>query len=478
MAVTRLGVMMRGMDEHLTQTVLNIDPQVFWGFVSLGGFALACVIVFALLGAPKDGQADPLVQLKTNLGLKNFNSGLFLIGALIWSMIFGLLAFGLIWLIWDLIWIAAPNTGDNKEDIWNLRFDLVKLTALTATLGAVVALPITMQRLRLTRLQTTTAEEGLITDRISKAVEGLGAEKNVKSVHETPRYQVDDKGKWRKDDNGKPVPALRPDDIPIVDREVLERSEPNLEVRVGAIFALERIAQDSDRDHIQIMEILCSYVRSNSPAISSEKKPQPKPRTDIQSAMQVLGRRRPEKVRIERAARNSDIEAGYNLDLSNSCFDGLDMSELNFKSAIFRGCQFRNAYLRKTKLKNAVVEECDLSGADLRKTKFQGARIWNSKLHGANLRGAEFHAASLRRVDFPMDRLVGQSPDTVFWDTTLLNNSDFSSAFLRMAGQQNVNYLHLQRKFIQKMSIPEFRDSRTAYVAWRVWQKEIGYEAE
>jgi hypothetical protein len=49
-----------------------------------------------------------------------------------------------------------------------------------------------------------------------------------------------------------------------------ELTEPNLEVRIGSIYALERIARDSDRDHIQIMEIVCAYVRKNSPVQTLE----------------------------------------------------------------------------------------------------------------------------------------------------------------------------------------------------------------
>src|SRR3982751_6161439 len=37
---------------------------------------------------------------------------------------------------------------------------------------------------------------------------------------------------------------------------------PNLEVRLGAIYALERIPRDSERDHWPIMEVLCAYVRN------------------------------------------------------------------------------------------------------------------------------------------------------------------------------------------------------------------------
>ncbi|MDZ7906299.1 MAG: hypothetical protein U5N55_11405 [Cypionkella sp.] len=79
-------------------------------------------------------------------------------------------------------------------------------------------------------------KEGHITDRISKAVEQLGAEKTVKK-----------------------------------DEQTVESSEPNIEVRIGGILSLERIAQDSTahdngRDHVRVMEILCAYIRENAPA--------------------------------------------------------------------------------------------------------------------------------------------------------------------------------------------------------------------
>ena len=38
-----------------------------------------------------------------------------------------------------------------------------------------------------------------------------------------------------------------------------------LEVRLGGIYALERIARDSERDHRTIMEVLTTYVREHSP---------------------------------------------------------------------------------------------------------------------------------------------------------------------------------------------------------------------
>src|SRR5437016_5215049 len=41
--------------------------------------------------------------------------------------------------------------------------------------------------------------------------------------------------------------------------------QKRLELRLGGIYALERIARDSEKDHWPIMEILTAYIRQNSP---------------------------------------------------------------------------------------------------------------------------------------------------------------------------------------------------------------------
>jgi hypothetical protein len=49
------------------------------------------------------------------------------------------------------------------------------------------------------------------------------------------------------------------------------KNEPNVEVRLGAIYALERIAYDSPRDHWPIIEVLTAYVRQNAPAPAQDE---------------------------------------------------------------------------------------------------------------------------------------------------------------------------------------------------------------
>ncbi len=69
-----------------------------------------------------------------------------------------------------------------------------------------------------------------------------------------------------------------------------------LDVRIGGIYALERVARDSARDHPTVMEVLAAFIREHS----REQWPPPDPggreqegwtRPDIQAAVTMIGRR-------------------------------------------------------------------------------------------------------------------------------------------------------------------------------------------
>src|SRR4051812_43401073 len=45
---------------------------------------------------------------------------------------------------------------------------------------------------------------------------------------------------------------------------VSQLGDVHREVRLGGIYALERIARDSEKDYRQIIELICSYIRENA----------------------------------------------------------------------------------------------------------------------------------------------------------------------------------------------------------------------
>lgn len=155
--------------------------------------------------------------------------------------------------IWDIRGeisrlVALLNGQTTPEDIRNLAY------AIAALLGAVAlsaTIPFQLIKVWANERLAKTTEQGHMTDRITKAVEQLGAEKTVK-LH-------------RKDSAGKKLYEEADGKLNYKKPVITETTEPNLEVRLGAIYCLERIAQDSIRDHIPVLDILCAYVRLNSP---------------------------------------------------------------------------------------------------------------------------------------------------------------------------------------------------------------------
>ena len=158
---------------------------------------------------------------------------------------------------------------------------------------------------------TNPAEQGLFTDRINTAVTELGVEKTVKQT--------------------------------ALGGKVTENNDDNIEVRFGAVYALEGISQDSDRDHMQIMEILCAYVRSNAPWDPKIPTSMKELRADIQAALTVIGRRAPDTIALER-------NKGFELDLSVADLGGADLRDGEFAKARFWRSNFQFAVLWRTNL--------------------------------------------------------------------------------------------------------------------------------
>ena len=150
-------------------TQLRLEPHLLWPLLALGGFAF--VLLPLLLMADKTQEFT--FGLREKLGLSTLWQPLFMLTFLLWLLVFAALVFGLLLQLWELIWFLAPESTIKQTEA---RFALVRLTAMTATLGAVVALPFTLVKVNLTREANETAVQGLVTDRINKAVEGFGGD--------------------------------------------------------------------------------------------------------------------------------------------------------------------------------------------------------------------------------------------------------------------------------------------------------------
>ena len=99
-------------------------------------------------------------------------------------------------------------------------------------------------------------------------------------------------------------------------RAIEQLGDKEMAIRLGGIYALERLAKDSEKDHGRIMEVLTAYVRENAP-VQMEYTPEEdeRPPTDMQAILTVLGRR-------ETTGKN---RRNAPLDLSNTQLIGADL---------------------------------------------------------------------------------------------------------------------------------------------------------
>jgi hypothetical protein len=145
------------------------------------------------------------------------------------------------------------------------------------------------------------------------------------------------------------------------------QGQPRLELRLGGIYALERIARESEEDHWPIMEVLTTYVRVHAPV----KKTQDKRLSSNSEKTGTNNAVRPAVVTID--TLSSDIQAILTV---------IGRRERRFE----RG---KNERLD---LSNTNLAKADLSGANLSGTFLIGANLTHANLSGANLATGPFYS--------------------------------------------------------------------------------------
>jgi hypothetical protein len=205
-----------------------------------------------------------------------------------------------------------------------------------------------------------------------------------------------------------------------------EAGPEKLAIQLGGIYALERIARDSERDHWPIMEILTAYVREHAPwppktiplladdlsptEKSPEGKDQPLPKlaTDIQAILTVLGRR----------ARTFGKGEDQCLDLTHTALRGANLREAHLEEADLWGAYLEGANLGHAHLEGAFLWGAHLEGASLWDAHLEKASLWQThleraQLEKAHLAGADLREAHLEGADLREAHLEGAKSLTV-----------------------------------------------------------------
>jgi uncharacterized protein YjbI with pentapeptide repeats len=189
-------------------------------------------------------------------------------------------------------------------------------------------------------------------------------------------------------------------------RAIEQLGNSKLEIRFSGIYALERIARDSKKDHWSIMEGLTAYIRQH--AQRKEKTNLVAPlATDIQAILTVIRRR-----------EWSYEKKGQNLDLHRTDLHGANLMDVHLEDADLTEADLTDAVLGDAHLERAVLTNAVLRGAYL-----NGANLDRAVLSGAILRSAVL-------IDTILTNAVLRSADL---EHAVLTNAVLIAAVLRSA---------------------------------------------
>jgi hypothetical protein len=256
-------------------------------------------------------------------------------------------------------------------------------------------------------------------------------------------------------------------------RAIEQLGNPAIEIRLGGIYALERIANESEKDYWPIMKILAAYIREKSPikeecieAKGSEQQEKDKPLpTDIQVILELICKRKP--------------SFNEELDLQNSNLRKAQLSEGHLEYADLRGADLRGA-----DLKFAFISSARLNGAILTKADIKSAHLEEAELEKAHLEGAYLEHSILKGVNLTEAHLEGTHLDYsnlgyIEWTINdqvhhHISNTKLRGAFLEGA---NLEYADLQKadlKGAKNLTVDQLSKAKTLYKA----ELDEGLEAE
>lgn len=165
-------------------------------------------------------------------------------------------------------------------------------------------------------------------------------------------------------------------------------------VRMGGIYALERLARNSAADAGMVAELLCAYIRQHAPLLDADDQVPEHMElraADVRAALHVLkkGTMLPEGDEPLRLLGTDLRKAG----LDYAQLARVDLEGANLRWAWLRWARLESADLSHTDLRNAHLDGASLVGAELNDAQLQGAHLQGASLQGADITGARFEGA-------------------------------------------------------------------------------------
>lgn len=345
-----------------------------------------------------------------------------------------------------LIPVPTPNT--NLDTGAELRGRLLVIGTLLTTPFLVWRIAVSHWSARAAQFQARIAKETAQNSLSTKAIEQLGATRDMTTTV--------------RDDNFSFTSSFQ--DKPTFHDE--RRSGPNIEVRLGAIYALEQLARDVIELHWPIMETLCAYIRENSgsstqpnetlikvlargwdnisvedrEALNTHVRGVRRITVDVEAALMVIGRRskaQRDHERDQRSKSSAMNENAWRLNLTGCYLVKADLAGLDLSAARLGGSNLSHANCSNTHFEGANLDGAHFEGAQL-----TGANLKRTWLHGAHLEGSWLNLAHFEGATFIRTHLEGAFLPQANLQAALLKDANFRNANLQLA---HCEWAHFER---------------------------------
>lgn len=223
---------------------------------------------------------------------------------------------------------------------------------------------------------------------------------------------------------------------------VKQLGDDSLTIRLGSIFALERLAQDSVRDQRAILDVLCSFVRESSPVPVPDGSARASVGTDVAAAVTVFGRRSfltGQQIPFDLSRANLDQSNLSNANLAYANFNFSSLSEAQLTGATMNHATFLNANLTRANLSGATLKSANLIRINLTLAAALKADFSLADFSEANLNMAHLAHSRLQKASLTMARMVQVNLTGSDLSGATLNGADLTNAFMQGSNLANAN---------------------------------------
>ncbi len=241
--------------------------------------------------------------------------------------------------------------------------------------------------------------------------------------------------------------------------------EGSIHIRLGGIYALERIAKDSERDRYPVMQVLAAFVRVKTSTIvrqeASIEENAPHRYEEFSSYKDFCEREQealygpdydegpdPEYYEYYLGTLNENHTSSYLIDVQaaisaigkrdfkDSDLFSLDLSQTRLDGITFRG-NYKNINFHRTRFRDCIF------GSDI--------NMGDANFLQSNFREAVFEKAKFKYADFREVRF-----DRSIFLTSTFEGTDFRSSHLlgaKFSGRTNINKCHFESADLTRVSI-------------------------